>query len=79
MDVDYGSDAAPNAAGPADETAPGLTVAPASGHASTLSSQVTAAVASLTGLDQAPLQEHIERYQQIHSGLQDALSGIEGV
>ena len=57
----------------------GLADAPASGAASTLPREVTAAVASLAGLDQAPLQQHIERYQQIHAGLQDALSGIEGV
>ena len=38
-----------------------------------------AATQSLDELVDAPLSEHVERYQQIHTGLQDALSGIEGV
>ena len=50
--------------------------APAAG---VLPATVRSAVASLADLEQAPLTEHIERYQQVHTGLQDALSGIEGV
>jgi hypothetical protein len=44
-----------------------------------LPSTLIAAVNSLDDLEAAPLSEHIERYQLIHSGLQDVLSGIEGV
>jgi hypothetical protein len=40
---------------------------------------LSAAVDSIDDLEHAPLVEHIERFQQIHSGLQDALSSIEGV
>jgi hypothetical protein len=49
------------------------------GAQSVLDPALLTAVASLTGLGPAPLVEHIERYQQIHAGLQDALSGIEDV
>ncbi len=52
---------------------------PAAGPADVLAPDLRAAVSSLPDLEQAPLTDHIERYQQIHSGLQDALSGIEGV
>jgi hypothetical protein len=37
------------------------------------------ALGSLDGLSDLELTEHVERYQHIHSGLQTALSDIEGV
>jgi hypothetical protein len=47
--------------------------------ASAVTADVMAAVDGLDDRQDAPLTEHIERYQQIHAGLQDALNGIEGV
>jgi hypothetical protein len=37
------------------------------------------ALGSLDELRDLPLTEHVDRYQRIHSGLQSALSDIEGV
>jgi hypothetical protein len=67
-----------DAQGAEDEVAAGVAGAAADGPM-TGGSKLRAAVASLGELDDAPLTEHIERYTQIHAGLQDALSGIEGV
>jgi hypothetical protein len=67
----------------ADAAAVGQVSGPATpsgtGPSDALAPELRAAADSLADLDEAPLTEHIERYQQIHRGLQDALSGIEGV
>ncbi len=55
------------------------TLADAASVAPALPAELSAAVASLADLDALPLAEHLERYQLIHTGLQDALRGIEGV
>ncbi len=35
-------------------------------------------VAALDGIDERPLAEHAERYDQVHAQLQAALTGIDG-
>jgi hypothetical protein len=40
--------------------------------------QVTALLGTLAGLRDAPLTEHVERYQEVHAELQAALTSIDG-
>ena len=47
--------------------------------ADALPADVQSALSSLDELSTLPLTDHVERYQQIHSGLQSALSDIEDV
>jgi hypothetical protein len=74
-DTDDLSDSTASAHMPQAGTGTSVTAPPAG----VLPAAVRSAVASLTELDSVALTEHIERYQQVHAGLQDALSGIEGV
>jgi hypothetical protein len=53
--------------------------APPAEVADVLPGELRQALASLDDLDDLPVSEHVERYQQIHAGLQSALSDIEGV
>jgi hypothetical protein len=41
--------------------------------------RVAQAVAALDGLDQAPVGEHVGRYEVLHGELADALAAIDGI
>jgi len=65
--------------GPNQEQTPPAARIDESGPGAALPAELEASLDSLDSLDELAVSEHIDRYQSIHSGLQDVLSGIEGV